>query len=231
MPRTSVKIWQRSARRAAASATAVVSLPPRPRVVISWSCVGAGALALEPGDDHDLAALELGPDAARLDAGDAGPAVRPVGRDAGLRPGQADGADPDGVEGHRQERGALVLAGGEQDVELARIGFVGDRRGEAEQLVRRVAHRRDDDDEVVAGRPLARDPPRDALDAVGAGHGRATELLDDEGGRHRPAFYRGTIRHPTRRTRGGSVHVLRPRQPTADPRDRRRRARRAARDR
>ena len=37
MPRTSVKIWQRSARRAAASATAVVSLPPRPRVVISWS--------------------------------------------------------------------------------------------------------------------------------------------------------------------------------------------------
>ena len=37
MPRTSVKIWQRSAWRAAARATAVVSLPPRPSVVISWS--------------------------------------------------------------------------------------------------------------------------------------------------------------------------------------------------
>ena len=34
-PSTSVKIWQRSACRAAASATAEVSLPPRPRVVMS----------------------------------------------------------------------------------------------------------------------------------------------------------------------------------------------------
>src|SRR3954454_15042236 len=45
MPRTSVKIWQRSAPSAAARATAVVSLPPRPSVVISWS---ASAWALWP---------------------------------------------------------------------------------------------------------------------------------------------------------------------------------------
>ena len=52
---------------------------------------------------------------------------------------------------------------------------------------------RHDDDEVVAGRALARDPPRDPLDAVGVGDGRAAELLDDEGGRHRGAFYRRAV--------------------------------------
>ena len=130
---------------------------------------------------------------------------------------------------------ALVLAGREQDVELARIGIVGDRGRQAEQLVGRVAHRRDDDDEVVAGRALARDPARDALDAVGVGHGRAAELLDDEGGRHRGAFYRPA--RPRSRAHGIAegydgaavpasevpADVLRSRQPPADPAHRRRR--------
>ena len=99
-----------------------------------------------------------------------------------------------------------MLAGREQDVELARIGLVGDRRGEAEQLVGRVAHRRHDDDEVVAGRALAGDPPGDAPDPVGVGERRATELLDDEGGGHRArAFYRAgrplSREHATRASR------------------------------
>ena len=92
---------------------------------------------------------------------------------------------PSAVERHRHERRALVLAGREQDVELARVGLVGDGRGEAEQLVGGVAHRGHDDDEVAAGGALARDPARDPLDAVGVGDRRATEFLDDEGGRHR----------------------------------------------
>ena len=41
MPRTSVKIWQRSACRRAASATAVVSEPPRPSVVVSAAWIAA----------------------------------------------------------------------------------------------------------------------------------------------------------------------------------------------
>ena len=60
---------------------------------------------------------------------------------------------------------------------------------------------RDDDDEVVAGRALARDPPRDPLDAVGVGDGRAAVLLDDEGGRHRGAFYRPCSGRPSGRRR------------------------------
>ena len=67
-------------------------------------------------------------------------------------------------------------------------GLVGDGRGEAQQLVGRVAHRRHDDDEVVAGRAFARDAPGDALDAVRAGDRRAAELLDDEGGGHSPGI-------------------------------------------
>ena len=182
MPLTSVKIWQRrgaEAGRQRDRGRVAPAAPERRDLVVGG---GARALALEAGDDDDLAGRQLRVDAARLDAGDARPAVATVGRDAGLRPGQADRRDAEAVERHRQEGRALVLAGREQDVELARVGLVGDGRGEAEQLVGRVAHRGHDDDEVAPGGTLARDPTGDPLDAVGVGDGRATELLDDERG-------------------------------------------------
>ena len=184
MPRTSVKIWQRFAPSRAASATAVVSVPPRPSVVISSSPIACGAEPLEAGDDDDLAVLELLVDAARLDVRDARLAVAAVGGDARLRAGEADRRNAERVQRHRDERGALVLAGGEQHVELAQVGLLGDGRGESHELVGRVAHRRNRDDEVVAGRALARDPPGDTLDAVGTGQRRTAELLHDEGGCH-----------------------------------------------
>ena len=123
---------------------------------------------------------------ARVDARDARLAVAAVGGDAGLGAGQADRRDAQRVERHRDERRALVLAGREQDVELAGIGLVGDGRGERQQLVRRVAHRRHDDDQLRPARALAHDPPRDPLDALGAGDGRAAELHHDEGSGHAP---------------------------------------------
>ena len=48
------------------------------------------------------------------------------------------------------EGGALVLAGGEQDVELAGVGLVRDGGGEGEELVGGVAHRGHDDDELAS---------------------------------------------------------------------------------
>ena len=186
MPRTSVKIWQRSALQARGERDGgrVAAAPAERRDVgvvgLVRVVVGARGSALEAGDDHDLALVELAPDAGRLDAGDPGLAVAAVGRDAGLRPAQADRLDAERVEGHRDERRALVLAGREQHVELALVGLLGDRGGEAQELVGRVAHRRDDDDEVRAGGPLARDPPRDAPDPVRVGEARAAELLHDE---------------------------------------------------
>ena len=162
-----------------------MSDPPRPSVVVSPSARRRLADALEPGHDDDLAGVELGVDAARLDAGDAGLAVAAVGLDPGLGAGQRDGRRADRVEGHRDERRALVLAGGEEDVELARVGLIGDRRGQLEELVGRVAHGGHDDDELRSGGALAGDPARHAADPVGIGERGAAELLDDERRRHR----------------------------------------------
>jgi hypothetical protein len=98
--------------------------------------------------------------------------------------GQADRRDAHRVEGHRHQRRALVLAGGEQDVELAGIRFVRDRGSETEQLVGRVTHGGHDHDEVMACGALARDPSRDPLDPVRTGDRRAAVFLDDQGGGH-----------------------------------------------
>ena len=181
--------------------------PRRVRAEIGAGDVAADArvrAALEAGHDHDLAVVELAPHAGRLDARDPGLAVAAVGGDAGLRTAQADRLDAQRVEGHRDERRALVLAGREQHVELAFVGLLRDRRGEAEQLVGRVAHRRDDDDEVRAGGPLARNPPRNAPDPVRVGEARAAELLHDERCRHR-AILPGVPADPNARGPNRSV--------------------------
>src|SRR3954469_3120963 len=146
MPLTSVKIWQRPAPSRAARATAVVSDPPRPRVVISASC-GASAPTLWPwnpatmttlpwsisrrtraGSIPAIRALPYRPSVgipacapvsaipAPPGAGVSAPAVPAVGRDPGLRPGERDRRDAERVQGHRDERRRLVLAGREQEV-------------------------------------------------------------------------------------------------------------------
>ena len=84
------------------------------------------------------------------------------------------------MQRHRDERGALVLAGREQHVELARIGIVGDRSRQAQQFVGRIAHRGHDDDELRTGRSLAGDPPGDTPNPIRVGQRGATELLDDK---------------------------------------------------
>ena len=63
----------------------------------------------------------------------------------------------------------------------SRGGGIGrDLLGEVEQLVGRVAHRGDDDDDVVAGLAGGDDPLGDPLDAVGVGDRGAAVLLHDQ---------------------------------------------------
>ncbi len=129
-----------------------------------------------------------------------------------------------------------MLACREQHVELARVRLVADRRGEGEQLVGRVTHRRHDDDQRRAGRVLAGDAQRDPSDALRVGHGRAAELLDDEGAWHPADSSSGsdTLRRTSiPRARVGwhlpqpeVDHVLRSGGSTTDRADRRWRARR-----
>src|SRR4029453_8248580 len=71
-------------------------------------------------------------------------------------------------------------------------------RGQPEQLVRGVAHRRHDDDEVVPGRALAGDAARDALDAIRIRDGGATVLLHDELGWHGRGILPRCTRPPDR---------------------------------
>ena len=62
-----------------------------------------------------------------------------------------------------------------------------DLLGQVDQLVGGVAHRGDDDDDLVAGLLGVDDPLGDPLDAVGVGDGRTAVLLHDQG--HRRGVY------------------------------------------
>ena len=105
-----------------------------------------------------------------------------VGDDPGLRTRVAGGTAPpsdqrDPQQGHRDP-----LAGGQEHVELARVGNVGDAERDRRQLVGGVAHRRDDDDHVVAGPTRSHDAVGDGLDPLDGSDGRAAELHHDGAG-------------------------------------------------
>ena len=128
-----------------------------------------------------LAARELVLDAERTHLDDARVDVTIVGDDARLAAGEADRVAAELADGHRQQRHRDALAGGQQHVELAPVGVGRDLLGEAEELVGRVAHRRDDDHDVVPGAPRAHDAIGDLLDAGDVGDARAAVFLDDDG--------------------------------------------------
>ncbi len=111
---------------------------------------------------------------------DAGGAVGVVGDDAGLAAGEGPRLGTELRDGHRDERHRDALARGEQHVELACRRRGRDLLGEVHQLVRRVAHRRDDDAHGVPGPLRLDDAPGHALDGLGVGHGRTAVLLDDD---------------------------------------------------
>jgi hypothetical protein len=136
--------------------------------------------ALEAGDDDDAAAVDLFLHALRLDGEDARVAVDGVGAHARLGAGEADRLDAEGVERHDHERAGLRLAGAEEDVHLARVGFGGDLVGVVDELVGGVAHGGDDGDDVIAGIGAALDARGDVLDALGGTDGGAAVLLHDQ---------------------------------------------------
>ena len=136
--------------------------------------------ALEPGDDDDLTFLESAAHAFRADALDAGLGVRPVGDDADLRPGEADGALAECVDRHREERDRLLFARGEEHVHLAGGRGLADLLGQLDQFVGLVAARADDDENLVPLRLRADGPARRRLDALRVGDARPAELLNHD---------------------------------------------------
>ena len=241
MPRTSVKIWQRSARRAAARATAVVSLPPRPSVVISWSMAD---VALWPWKPATMTTLPPSSSArtrrGSMPAMRARPYVPSVVMPA-CGPLRLIAGTPiawSAIE-TRVALWCSPVASRTSSSRGSGSSVMPAASPSSSSVVSPIAETHDH--EVVAGRALARDPPGDALDAIRAGDRRAAELLDDEGAGHRAAFYRHARRllsgRPTAgaryrldvSTRRSHADVLRPRQPAADRPDRGRGDRRRAR--
>ena len=167
-----------------------------------------GRDALEAGDDDDRALVELLEDALLVDRLDAGLGERRVGDEPDLPAGEADRLVALGVDGHGHQCDGDLLAGGEELVHLA-FGRVfvapaerADVFGELDQVVGRVAHGGDDDDDLVA-LFLGRDGPAGgAVDALGVGDTGAAEFLDDE-----THWFRGKSGHYTGHPRGDNART------------------------
>jgi hypothetical protein len=139
-----------------------------------------GGDPLEPGDHAHLALGQGGAHPVALDLEDLGLAVRRVGDDPDLAPGEADRVDAAIVERHRHECRGDALTGGEQHVHLAAGLRRGNRVGERDQVVGGLAHRRDDHHDVVAVASRDRHVLGTGADAIGVGHRGAAVLLDEQ---------------------------------------------------
>ena len=139
----------RLAPRAAASATAVVSDPPRPRVVTSREV----ETPLEPGHDHHVPLAQGVADPPGSHVEDARLAVQGVGDDPRLRPGERLGRHPQVGDGHGQQRHGDALPRRQQHVHLPRRRVGGDPPGQRDQVVGAVPHGRDHHHHVVPGQP------------------------------------------------------------------------------
>ena len=80
------------------------------------------------------------------------------------------------VDRHRAQRARDPLAGREQHVHLARERALGDLVGAGDEVVGRLAARREHRDDLLAALARGDDPPRGALDVLGLGDRGAAEL-------------------------------------------------------
>ena len=131
---------------AAASAIAVRSEPPRPRVVI-WP---SSSIPWKPATMTTRLSFRSRRTSLRVHHLDLRLRVDLVGEDAGLGPRVADGRHSDPVERHGHERDRLLLADREQLVELALARLRAQALGPGDQLVGDPGARRKDDDDLVA---------------------------------------------------------------------------------
>ncbi len=135
-------------------------------------------LALETRDDDDMARVEMLENLLGRDVEDLRLGVHPVGDDAGLRAGQRNGLHAQPVQGQGGEGDGLLLAGGKENVELARGRVRVDLAGQLDQAIGDARHGRDHDDDPVALLVRGGDARGDIADALGAADGCAAIFLD-----------------------------------------------------
>ena len=137
-------------------------------------------LALETGDDDDVALFQKLVDFFRRDVVDPGLGVDAVGDDARLRAGQRNGGHVQRVQRNGGERDGLLFAGGQQHVHFALAGQRHDFLGQLDQIVRHAAHGGDDDDDLVALGAVFGHARGDVFDALGVAHRSAAVFLNNQ---------------------------------------------------
>ncbi len=111
--------------------------------------------ALEPSHHHHFPVLQGLKDSTRIDALDSGLPVGIVGFDSNLMTEKRTRLVPELFDRQRQQSHRDLLPRGQQHIPFPLVGHFGDLLGQSDQAVRLARHRRDHDDEVVAG-PLGR---------------------------------------------------------------------------
>ena len=136
--------------------------------------------ALKARRDHNAALGQLFPDTRGVDQFDLRVPMCTVRFDGDLPCAEGYRLHADGPQRHRAERGAHLLARGEQHVELARRRPLADLLCLLQQAVRRVALRGENDDHVVAFVHPRFDDARHAQKMRIVAHGAAAEFLYDQ---------------------------------------------------
>ncbi|MNQ87270.1 hypothetical protein D3C85_1024860 [compost metagenome] len=106
--------------------------------------------ALEAGDHHHAACLEVGTDLLVVDLQDARLVVRAVGEDAHLVTGVGDRWYAALDQGHGQEGDGHLLTSGHHDIQFARYRLFADLLGQIDQAVGFAAHGGNHDHDVIA---------------------------------------------------------------------------------
>ncbi|SPA14560.1 conserved hypothetical protein [Cupriavidus taiwanensis] len=136
--------------------------------------------ALEAGDHHHAAGIEVGQDALVVDRFDAGLGVGRIGLHRNLPAGVADGVDVLAVQGDRQQRHAGLFAGGGEHVQFTRIGLGRNFLGESQQAIGLARHGRRHHDYAVTGAVPLGHALGDILDAFRGTHRSAAVFVNDE---------------------------------------------------
>ncbi len=159
---------------AAATATALVSDPPRPRVDV------AGVVdPLKTRYDGNLSAVDGLEDLRPVDRLDTRLRECVVRQDLHLVPEKRSCLAALGLDGHGREGCTDLLPGRREGVHFAGLGDLRDFMSQSEQAVRLAAHRAYDEHDTMP-RPLGGEgATRDVADAVNRPNGRAAELLND----------------------------------------------------
>jgi hypothetical protein len=121
---------------------------------------------LKTGHHHHAAVRQIGADILFIDGNNPRLGEGAVGQYLDLPTGVAPGFYPQFIECHRQQADGDLFAGGDDHIQLARIGMFLDFTGKADQTVGLAAHCGDHHHDLVPLCLIFRDATRHVLDAL-----------------------------------------------------------------